>query len=66
MNFIGNVLEETVAFISRAEEHVLSCVMDKEAACFSRRLGYVQNYTVSICRLQYSLWSQTQGELRTL
>jgi hypothetical protein len=50
MSFFGNVLEETAAFISRAEEHALSCVLDKEAACFSRTLEYVQNYTVSHCR----------------
>jgi len=50
MNFFGNVLEETAALISRVEEHALSSVLDKEAACFSRTLGYVQNYTLSHCR----------------
>jgi hypothetical protein len=50
MNFFVNVLEETAAFISRAEEHALSPVLDKEAACFSRTLVYVQNDTVSDCR----------------
>ena len=50
MNFFVNVLEETAAFISRAEKHALSSVLDKEAACLSRTLGYVQNYTLSHCR----------------
>jgi len=29
MNVFVNVLEETAAFISRAEEHALSSVLDK-------------------------------------
>jgi hypothetical protein len=49
-NFFGNVLEDTAAFISRAEEHALSSVLDKEAACCCRTLGYLQNYTVSHSR----------------
>jgi hypothetical protein len=50
MNFFGNVLLETAAFIPMAEEHALSSVLDMEAACFSRTLGYIQNYAVSHCR----------------
>jgi hypothetical protein len=65
MNLFGNVWEETAAFISRAGEDALSSALD-EAASFSRTLSYVQNYTVSHCRWQYSLRSQTWGELHTL
>jgi hypothetical protein len=59
MNFFWNVLEETAAFISWAEEHALSSVLEKGAAGFSRTLVNVPNYTVSQPRRQYSLWSHT-------